>query len=164
MTKIFFPVTLPRIVLPAYLLAGAAVAVIFAGCSGSHLVVKQGQGMELCQCPPLPMCVSSDSWVPYNRVAPFVLAVPAERAWGAVREEVEALPRTEIVEERPGYIHAKCSSLVFRFTDNLEFLLQADKGIISVRSASSIALFDLGVNHLRIYGLRKGLRQKGFIR
>ena len=49
-------------------------------------------------------------------------------ALDVVREALSSIPRTEIVEERPGYIHAKCTSLVFRFVDNLEFLIMPDKG------------------------------------
>jgi len=135
-----------------------------AGCSGSHLVVREDRQMELCGCPPIPMCVSSSSFMPYNRVLPFVPAVPLERAWEETREAVKRLPRTFIVEERPGYLHAKCTSLVFRFVDNLEFLLDRDRGIIEVRSASSIALFDLGVNYFRVRSLRNDLADRGVLR
>jgi uncharacterized protein (DUF1499 family) len=137
---------------------------LFAGCSGSHLIVKDGESLGLSQCLPLPNCVSSESWLFFNNVTPFTLAVPADRAWSVVREVVSSLPRTEIVEERPGYIHAKCTSLVFRFVDNLELLLNTDKGIISVRSSSFIAIFDFRVNSSRVENLRRILTEKGIIK
>lgn len=139
-------------------------ACLFTGCSGSHLVVKDDKGLELSQCLPLPNCVSSESWLFYNNVTPFTLAVPADRAWGVVREIISSLERTEIVEERPGYIHAKCTSLVFRFVDNLELLLNPDNEIISVRSSSVIGLFDLGVNYRRVENLRRILTEKGIVK
>jgi uncharacterized protein (DUF1499 family) len=100
----------------------------------------------------------------YNSVEPFSLSVPADTAWGGVRKAVSSLPRTTIVEERPGYIHAKCTSLVFRFVDNLELLLVPDRGIISVRSSSVIGLFDFGVNYLRIRKLRGILTEEGILK
>jgi uncharacterized protein (DUF1499 family) len=134
------------------------------GCTGSHLTVKDDNSLELSRCMPLPNCVSSDSWMFYNSVDPFELAVPPDKAWDLVKEVVNSLPRTEIVEERPGYIHAECRSLVFRFVDNLELLLDSDKGIISVRSSSAIGLFDFEVNYLRVENLRKILTEKGIIK
>jgi uncharacterized protein (DUF1499 family) len=137
---------------------------LFAGCSGSHLIVKDSESLGLSQCLPLPNCVSSESWLFYNNVTPFTLAVPADKAWSVVREVIGSLPRTEIVEEHTGYIHAKCTSLVFRFVDNLELLMMPDKGIISVRSSSVIGLFDLGVNYRRVENLRRILTEKGIIK
>ena len=139
-------------------------ACLFAGCSGSHLIVKDDKSLGLCQCLPLPNCVSSESWLFYNNVAPFTLAVPADRAWGVVREVISSLARTEIVEECPGYIHAKCTSLVFRFVDNLELLLNPENGTVAVRSSSVLGLFDLGVNNRRVENLRKILTEKGIIK
>ncbi len=137
---------------------------LFAGCSGSHLIVKEDKSPGLSQCLPLPMCVSSESWLFYNNVTPFTLAVPADRAWPVVREVISSLERTEIVEERPGYIHAKCTSLVFRFVDNLELLLNPDNETVSVRSSSVIAIFDLGVNYRRVENLRRTLTEKGIVK
>jgi uncharacterized protein (DUF1499 family) len=137
---------------------------LFAGCSGSHLIVKEDKSPGLSQCLPLPMCVSSESWLFYNNVTPFTLAVPADRAWPVVREVISSVERTEIVEERPGYIHAKCTSLVFRFVDNLELLLNPDNETVSVRSSSVIAIFDLGVNYRRVENLRRTLTEKGIVK
>lgn len=137
---------------------------VLTGCSGSHLIVKDHGNLELCQCLPLPDCVSSDSWVPYNHIAPFELAVPSDKAWDAIREAVSTMPRTQIVEERPGYIHAECRSLVFRFVDNLELLLDPGTGIVSVRSSSVLGLFDFGVNYWRVRNLRHMLAEKGIIK
>jgi uncharacterized protein (DUF1499 family) len=135
-----------------------------AGCGGSHLVVKDDKSLELSRCLPLPNCVSSDSWLFYNSVDPFALAVPPDKAWDVVREVVSSLPRTETVEDSRGYIHAECRSRVFGFVDNLELLLDSDKRVISVRSSSAIGLFDFGVNYLRVESLRKILTEKGIIK
>jgi uncharacterized protein (DUF1499 family) len=137
---------------------------LLSGCSGNHLTVRKDNSLELCQCLPLPNCVSSDSMMFYNKVAPFELAMPEDKAWPVVKEVVSHLPRTTIVEERPQYIHAKCRSLVFRFVDNLELLLDSDKGVISVRSSAVIGITDFGVNYLRVRKLREILSEKGVIK
>jgi len=100
----------------------------------------------------------------FNKTSPFELAMPEDQAWRIIKDTIENMPRTVIVEEQPGYIHAKCTSLVFRFVDNLELLLNQDTNIITVRSSSTFALFDFEVNYLRIDNLRKTLQEKGAIR
>jgi uncharacterized protein (DUF1499 family) len=135
-----------------------------AGCARSHLTVKDDKSLELSRCLPLPNCVSTDSWMFYNSVDPFELAVPPDNAWDIVKEVVRSLPRTEIVEERSGYIHAECRSLVFGFVDDLELLLDPDRGVISVRSSSAIGLFDFEVNYLRVENLRTILIEKRIVK
>jgi len=139
-------------------------ACALSGCSGSHLVVRDDQSRALCRCMPLPNCVSSHSFMFFNKTSPFELAMPEDQAWRIIKDTIENMPRTVIVEEQPGYIHAKCTSLVFRFVDNLELLLNQDTNIITVRSSSTFALFDFEVNYLRIDNLRKTLQEKGAIR
>ena len=64
----------------------------------------------------------------------------------AVRET----PRTIIVEERDGYIHAEASSALFGFVDDLELLAKQDTGMIQARSISRLGDSDLGVNSARL--------------
>ena len=61
-------------------------------------------------------------------------------------------PRTAVVTVTDRYLHAEARSLLFRFTDDLEFLLQPDVGRIDVRSASRVGHSDLGVNKARTMG------------
>ena len=68
---------------------------------------------------------------------------------------INSLKRTKIVEEKENYIYAEFTSAVFRFVDDVEFLVVEDKKIIYVRSASRIGRGDLGVNRKRIETIRK---------
>lgn len=131
--------------------------VLMAGCSGKHVSVRDNT-LTLNGCYPLPNCVSSTTWILYNKTSPFELAMPSDEAWPRIKEAIAGIPRTEIVEDSDVYIHAKSRTRVFRFVDNLELVLQPNGHTVSVRSSSTIALFDLGVNRLRIYLLRKKLR------
>lgn len=140
------------------------ISMAFSGCSGKHLKTAEDNTLSLGSCFPLPCCVSSNAWVPYNRVSPFALAMPEEKAWPLIVQTVSALPRTRIVEETDVYLHAKCTSRIFRFVDNLELLLLPDQQTVSVRSSSTIAIFDFGVNFWRVHQLRKQLAEAGVIK
>ncbi len=145
------------------IIAGILAFMLF-GCSGKHLRVNDDNTMELCGCNPLPNCVSSTTWILYNRTSSFEPAIPADEAWPKIKDVIRDMPRTEIVEENDVYVHAKCTSRVFRFVDNLELLLHPDQNRISVRSSSVIALWDLCVNRWRVYKLRKQLEEMEIIK
>jgi uncharacterized protein (DUF1499 family) len=134
------------------------------GCSGKHLQVNDDNTMELSGCYPLPNCVSSTTWIFYNRTSSFEPALPADEAWVKIKDVIRKMPRTEIVEDDDVYVHAKCTSRVFRFVDNLELLLDQEQNRISVRSSSTIAIWDFNVNRWRIYELRKQLKEMGVIK
>jgi len=140
------------------------VVLAVCGCGGRHVTVRDDTSLALHGCSPLPNCVSSTTWILYNRTSPFVLALPAAEAWPRIQEVVAHLPRTAIVEADDRYLHAKCTSRLFRFVDHLELVLSADRTTIAVRSSSAIAIFDFGVNRLRIYRLRERLAEMGLIR
>jgi len=134
------------------------------GCSGKHVTVQNDNTLTLDGCSLLPNCVSSNAWAFYNSTSPFELLIPAQEAWPMIKEIISQIPRTEIVEENATYIHARCRTRVFRFIDHLELVLHPVENTISVRSSSTIAIFDLGVNRLRIYNLRKQLVEKKIIK
>jgi uncharacterized protein (DUF1499 family) len=135
-----------------------------AGTRPSNLGVHDGR---LAPCPSSPNCVSSDAdpsdsthWVP-----PFLLATDPDAAWAAARSAVTtALPRTEIVTESPGYLHAECTSGWMGFVDDLELQLRASDGVIAVRSASRLGYGDFGVNRKRVEELRGALTAQGVVR
>ncbi len=118
---------------------------------------------SLSGCPGSPNCVSSEADDAPHRVEPFRIRSDANRAWRALREIVESLPRTEIVSSTEDYIHAECRSRLFRFVDDIEFHLRASEGLIRVRSASRVGYSDLGVNRGRVEDLRSRLRKHAVV-
>jgi uncharacterized protein (DUF1499 family) len=114
----------------------------------------------LAPCPDKPNCVSSLAPDEDHRVAPFLLS--GGKGFAAVRDAVAAMPRTAIVEERAGYLHAEAKSRIFRFTDDLE-LVQGDAGRVDVRSASRVGYGDWGVNRARVESLREALAAAGAV-
>lgn len=114
-------------------------------------------------CPSSPNCVSSlaegDAFI-----EPFTLSVPAQQAWPEIIKTLQAMPRTKIILETPDYIHAKATSLIFRFVDDLELQLVSDGKTIDVRSASRIGYSDMGVNRRRVDEIRERLQEQQIIK
>ncbi|WP_152054343.1 DUF1499 domain-containing protein [Tautonia marina] len=126
--------------------------------SPANLGVEDGR---LAGCPDSPNCVSSQSDDPEHRVEPLPLRGSASEALGRLKSVLEAMPRTRIVDERNGYLHAEATSLVFGFIDDLEFLVDEDEQVIHVRSASRVGHSDLGVNRDRVERIREAYGQSG---
>lgn len=106
-------------------------------------------------CPASPNCVCSCDAEPGHAIPPLRFAGSAEHAFQRLRKVLVAMPRTRIRRDEAAYLHAECRSLVFRFVDDVEFLLDADAGIIHVRSASRLGYSDLGVNRRRVEAIRQ---------
>jgi len=140
--------------------AGLAALALLAGCAGDRpgdLGVRDGR---LSPCRPTPNCVASQTdraADPGHHVAPLAIRDDPEAAWAGLVAAVRAAPRTHIVTERSGYLHAEYASRVFGFVDDLELQLDLSAQIVHVRSASRIGYSDFGVNRARIEALRTRL-------
>jgi uncharacterized protein (DUF1499 family) len=81
-----------------------------------------------------------------------------EAALAALVPVVAAMPRTVIVEQRDGYLHATASSALFGFVDDLELYADSAAGMLQARSVSRLGDSDLGVNGRRLAALEHQLR------
>ena len=105
-------------------------------------------------CPGSPNCVSSRPGEDaVHGIAPFAFsgdpAVALERL-----KQVAVAEGGRLVRAKGGYVHLEFRSRVFRFVDDVEFLLGSEPGRIEVRSASRSGHSDLGVNRRRVERLR----------
>ena len=133
-----------------------------AGTLPAHLATPVA---ELEACPSTPNCVSSASSEEASQIEPLRLAVAPDAAWQALRKAVSELPRTRVVTDQEGYLHAESRSALIGYVDDLELMLRADDGeIIDIRSASRVGRSDLGVNRQRVESLRQVLMNDGVIR
>ena len=62
---------------------------------------------------------------------------------------------SHIITASETYLHAEFRSLIFRFVDDLELLVDPVAGVIDVRSASRLGRSDFGVNRRRVEELRR---------
>ncbi len=78
-----------------------------------------------------------------------------QRLSGVIRD----MPRSKIVESKPNYLRAEFRSTLFRFVDDIEFMINDTPGVMHVRSASRAGYWDLGVNRRRVEQIRVKLEQ-----
>ncbi len=131
------------------------------GCAGSK---PAGLGMKdhaFAPCPSTPNCVSSQSVDPEHAVDPLRFTGSAEDALARLKRIIPAMKRARIVEENGWYLRTDFTSLIFRFVDDVEFYVDADKKLIQVRSASRIGRSDLGVNRKRVDQIRARWNESG---
>ncbi len=132
-----------------------SLAAVFAmSCSGKGSVsigVKDG---KLTACPDKPNCVSSMTEDKSHFIEPLTYTGSSEKAKNALLEIVKSLDRTQIISDSENYIHAEFRSKLFRFVDDVEFLIDDKTKTVHVRSASRVGYSDMGVNGKRIESLR----------
>ena len=112
-----------------------------------NLGVHDGQ---LADCPPTPNCVSTTATRESQRMAPIPFDGNINEVRTRLLEIVTAIPRAKIVTEEPNYLHVECTTAIFRFVDDVEFLIDEEQQVIHFRSASRTGHSDLGENHRRM--------------
>lgn len=137
--------------------------VMMVGCSGSRPSQIGVTGGRLAPCPDSPNCVSSQSTDKRHAIEPLRYEGAAEAAMQALIEVIQKMKRTRIKTAQERYIHAEFTSFLFRFVDDVEFLLDEGSKTIHVRSASRVGYSDLDVNRKRVEAVRSrfdALRRK----
>lgn len=109
---------------------------------------------KLAPCPSSPNCVSSLSPDDAHRIAPLTYSGLAADAMKKLTSIVQTFPRASVITVSDSYLHAEFTSAIFRFVDDLEFLVDDTAKVIHVRSASRVGYSDLGVNRKRIGQIR----------
>jgi uncharacterized protein (DUF1499 family) len=109
----------------------------------------------LAPCPDSPNCVSSQANDTQHHIKPFSFHDTPEQAMQRLRNALRGEKRITLINEEGGYLHAEARSLIFRFVDDLEFVLVPDEGLIHVRSAARTGYSDFGVNRRRLERIRR---------
>ncbi|MEN8207377.1 MAG: DUF1499 domain-containing protein [Pseudomonadota bacterium] len=116
--------------------------------------------MSLPACPDSPNCVSSLSTDETHYIEPFSYADAPTQAWDRLKAAVLSGKRVTLIEDTGTYLHVEVRSLIFRFTDDVEFLLLDKDKLIHVRSASRTGHSDFGVNRRRVEQIRTRFNQE----
>lgn len=148
--------TLVRISLTTLGLLVAATAGLFVlgSCSTTPPTDLGRHGDQLAPCPDSPNCVTSFAADADHRVEPISFAGDADAARVRLRQVLTAMPRARIVTEDDRYLRVEFTSALFRFVDDVEFLIDAAAGCVHVRSASRVGHSDLGANRKRVEQIR----------
>ncbi|MBD6615001.1 DUF1499 domain-containing protein [Komarekiella sp. 'clone 1'] len=123
--------------------------------ASSGLGVDNG---HLSSCPVSNNCVVSQDADPKHAIEPIAYHVDHDAAREILLKVLTVVPRTEVIEQTPNYIHALSKSRIFKFVDDVEFYLPPNESVIHLRSASRVGESDLGVNRRRVEQIRLALR------
>jgi uncharacterized protein (DUF1499 family) len=102
------------------------------------------RGGALAPCPAPDHCARAD-WAVADPQGSLATLVPA----------IASMPRTTVVEQTAGYLHATASSALFGFVDDLELYADQAHGLLQARSVSRLGDSDLGVNGRRLAAVRQ---------
>jgi len=134
--------------------AGLVLGVLLAGCSGERPVDLGVKNGRLAPCPETPNCVSSQSTDKDHVIEPLTYSSSTSEALTDLKKIILQMPRTKIVIESDHYLSVECTSAIWRFVDDVEFLFDDATKTIHVRSASRMGKNDLGVNRKRVEMIR----------
>ncbi len=112
-----------------------------------------------------PNCVSSQAKIADKQhyIAPLEIKGDPEKAWGSLKEVIKKQKRMVITHESHETLHAEATSLVMRFVDDINAILDRHAGLIHIRSASRVGHSDFGVNRKRIETIRSELEKLNVI-
>jgi len=113
----------------------------------------------LASCPQSPNCVSSVATEADKKVAAFSLSGKSAAEFQTLLVSSIEADGGVVRNSRTGYVWATYTSSVFRFVDDIEWLLDSNEGVYQVRSASRTGYSDLGVNLKRVERLRAAIKQ-----
>jgi uncharacterized protein (DUF1499 family) len=129
------------------------------GCAGERPQNLGAKGGVLAACPDSPNCVSSQAGDEKHRIAPFVISGDPESAFARLKQVLGRRSDTTVIGESPGYLRVELRTVLF--VDDGEFLLDRERKLIQVRSASRIGYSDLGKNRKRMEEIRRQFLAEG---
>ena len=114
------------------------------------------QTESLKPCPDSPNCVQSfDASDQDHYIDPISIKPPAGQSISDyLVQQLQTLPRVKITEQRDDYLHAEFTTLIMRFVDDVEIVIDAEQQLLHVRSASRTGYSDFNANRKRVEMLR----------
>lgn len=106
-------------------------------------------------CPESPNCVSTKATKDTHYVEPIHFNKTPEDFKKFVEQILIKFPRTKLAHLENNYAHIEFTSLIFRFTDDVELFFDPAESKIHIRSASRIGHSDMGVNKKRVLKIKE---------
>ena len=124
--------------------------------SASMAAPKRAKPVVLPPCPNSPNCVSTQDQPQDGRhyLGPLKLT---SNPLAELKIRLEATG-CQILTAEPAYLQATCSSRLFGFVDDVEFVWLEKDNLLLLRSASRVGHSDFGANRKRILALTSGLK------
>jgi uncharacterized protein (DUF1499 family) len=133
----------------------ASLAVLFLGCTGSRPAQMGVTSGKLLPCPSSPNCICSQDPDQSHSIEPITYKGSAQEARTRLLSVIQGMKRAKVITAQDFYLHAEFTSLIFRFVDDAEFLIDDTNKVIHLRSAARLGYSDLGVNRKRMETIRQ---------
>jgi len=125
------------------------------GCRQTVAEMTGLEGGRLRPCPDRPNCVCTQETDERHRIEPIRFEGTREEARDRLLALIGQMDRATIAKAGADYIHVEFRSAVFRFVDDVEFLIDETAGLIHFRSASRAGYYDFKVNRRRMEDIRR---------
>lgn len=112
----------------------------------SYVGVQNGQFAPL---PASPNAVSSQTTDATRYVEPLPVLGSLEQTKAAIEQTLKQIGDNEILSSKGEYMHILFSTPTMHYHDDVELLIQQDKGVIQYRSQSRTGYSDMGANRAR---------------
>ena len=119
-------------------------------CAGHAQESRSKTPADLAPCPNSPNCVSTKSNDPGHAMPPLPYLKSGRESMDRLVGIVQEMKRAKVVAATPTYLHVEFRSALFRFADDVEFVLEDPARLIHFRSASRTGYYDFGVNRKRM--------------
>ena len=133
---------------------------ILSSCSDEKRLDVGVRESRLTPCPDSPNCVSSQNSDSAYSVVPLTYDSEAGKVIADLKVVVGTMKGATIVSESALYLHVVFQSDVFRFIDDVEFVVDEVAKVVHVRSASRMGYYDFGVNRRRVEKIRQAWNKK----
>ena len=90
----------------------------------------------------------------YHIIAPITYRGDGKAAFVKLTNIVRSMNNTTAITAEPTYLYAEFRSRLLKFTDDVEFALDEQAGVINMRSASRLGKNDFGTNRKRLEAIR----------
>jgi uncharacterized protein (DUF1499 family) len=105
---------------------------------------------KLAPCPDSPNCVSTQSKSKRHTMEPLPYLQTREATRERILSILKGMKRMQIVKLTEFHIHVEFRTALWRFVDDVEFLLDDEERVVHFRSASRAGYYDFGLNRRRM--------------
>jgi uncharacterized protein (DUF1499 family) len=134
-------------------------SILLTACAGERPANLGAKDGRLAACTASPNCVSSQADDERHRIAPLAFNGDPDAAFTRLKQVLARRKDTTVIEEQAGYLRVELRTTFF--VDDGEFLLDPERAVIHVRSASRLGYSDLGKNHSRMEEIREQFDRSG---
>ena len=132
-------------------------SILLTACAGERPANLGAKDGRLAACPASPNCVSSQAGDERHRITPLAFSGDPDAAFDRLKQVLTRRKDTTVIEEQAGYLRVELRTTFF--VDDGEFLLDRERRVIQVRSASRLGYSDLGKNRSRMEEIREQFAQ-----